>query len=79
MTDRLCLCDIGAKLRSLREVRGLSLAQVAEATGQAISRANLMKVEAGRVDTSLLKIAALARLYHISIDDLVGLTSAGSR
>ena len=60
---------LGAALRSARKTRGLSLAQVAEATG--ISRSLLSLIETGRSDITIGRLSRLARLYDIRMADLV--------
>ena len=60
---------LGAALRQARKARGLSLAQVAEATG--ISRSLLSLIETGQSDITLGRLNRLARLYEIRLADLV--------
>jgi transcriptional regulator with XRE-family HTH domain len=60
---------LGGALRSARKARGLSLTQVAEATG--ISRSLLSLIETGRSDITVGRLSRLARLYDIRIADLV--------
>jgi transcriptional regulator with XRE-family HTH domain len=61
--------DLGASLRSIRKSRGLSLAQVAAATG--ISRSLLSLIETGRSDITVGRLTRLALLYDIRVADLV--------
>jgi len=60
---------LGTALRSARKSRGLSLAQVAEATG--ISRSLLSLIETGRSDITIGRLSRLAQLYDIRLADLV--------
>jgi transcriptional regulator with XRE-family HTH domain len=60
---------LGAGLRHARKVRGLSLAQVAAATG--ISRSLLSLIETGRSDITIGRLNRLAQLYDIRLADLV--------
>jgi transcriptional regulator with XRE-family HTH domain len=60
---------LGAKLRLARKARGLSLAQVADAT--AISRSLLSLIETGRSDITIGRLNRLAQLYDIRVTDLV--------
>ena len=60
---------LGAALRRARNSRGLSLAQVAEATG--VSRSLLSLIETGRSDVTIGRLGRLARLYDIRLADLV--------
>ncbi len=61
--------ELGAALRRVRNARGLSLAQVAEATG--VSRSLLSLIETGRSDITVGRLSRLARLYDIRLADLV--------
>lgn len=64
---------IPERLKDLRVDRGLTLEQLAEATG--ISRAALGKYEGDEYkDISPFSIAALAKFYGVSSDYLMGLT-----
>jgi transcriptional regulator with XRE-family HTH domain len=60
---------LGGALRGARKARGLSLAQVADATG--ISRSLLSLIETGRSDITIGRLGRLARLYEIRMADLV--------
>lgn len=60
---------LGSALRSARKSRGLSLTQVAEATG--ISRSLLSLIETGRSDITMGRLSRLGRLYDIRLADLV--------
>jgi transcriptional regulator with XRE-family HTH domain len=57
-------------LRTLRAERGLSLSDVARATG--ISSSFLSLVEQGRSDITIGRLIRLAELYDIELPDLVG-------
>jgi transcriptional regulator with XRE-family HTH domain len=61
--------ELGAALRRARNSRGLSLAQVAEATS--ISRSLLSLIETGRSDITIGRLGRLARLYELRLADLV--------
>lgn len=60
---------VGARLRDIREARGASLAEVAEATG--LSRSFLSLVERGESDISFGRLHRLINHYGIHITDLV--------
>ena len=60
---------LGAALRGIRNSRGLSLSQVAEATG--VSRSLLSLIETGRSDITVGRLSRLARLYDVRLADLV--------
>jgi transcriptional regulator with XRE-family HTH domain len=76
-SDAAPLNGLGAALRGLRRSRGLSLAEVADAT--AISRSFLSLVETGRSDITIGRLTRLVQFYGISITDLVPEAAAGSR
>ena len=61
--------DLGERIRILRKDRGLSLSDVAEATG--ISTSFLSMVENGRSDITTGRLIKLARYYGLSIADLL--------
>ena len=60
---------LGAALRAARTRRGLSLAQVAEATG--ISRSLLSLIETGRSDITIGRLNKLSLLYDVKLSDLL--------
>jgi transcriptional regulator with XRE-family HTH domain len=60
---------LGATLRGIRNARGLSLTQVADATG--VSRSLLSLIETGRSDITIGRLSRLAQLYDIRLADLV--------
>lgn len=62
--------QVGPRLRSLRQGRGLSLAQLSERTG--ISVSTLSRLETGARVPGLEHLVALARVHEVSLDDLVG-------
>jgi XRE family transcriptional regulator, regulator of sulfur utilization len=61
--------ELGARLRQLRKARGLSLADVAEATG--ISASFLSMVEKGKSDITITRLMRLVRWFGVSVADLV--------
>jgi len=61
--------DLGRRLRHLRTTRGLSLAEVAEATG--ISPSFLSVVENGQSDITVSRLMRLVHWYGVSIADLL--------
>jgi transcriptional regulator with XRE-family HTH domain len=61
--------SIGSTLRARRRARGLSLADVAEATQ--ISASFLSLVENGRSDITIARLSRLVDFYGISITDLL--------
>jgi transcriptional regulator with XRE-family HTH domain len=61
--------DLGSRLRQLRRARGLSLSEVAEATG--ISPSFLSIVENGQSDITVSRLMRLVHWYGVSIADLL--------
>lgn len=60
---------MGARLRSLRKGRGLSVRQVAEATG--ISASFLSLVETGRSDITIGRLVRLVEFFEVSLLELL--------
>jgi transcriptional regulator with XRE-family HTH domain len=58
------------RLRELREERGLTQAQVAEAIG--VTESSISFYESGKKQPSLDKIIKLADYYNLSLDKIVG-------
>lgn len=70
MTDLAAVIDtVGPRLRALREQRGVTLAEVAAATG--ISVSTLSRLESGLRRPTLELLLPLARFHESTIDDLV--------
>lgn len=67
----------GARLRRLRNDRGLTLAEVEETTG--ISASTLSRLESGRRRATLELLLPLARVYGTTLDELVHAPSADPR
>ncbi|WP_213451409.1 helix-turn-helix domain-containing protein [Rhizomonospora bruguierae] len=66
---------VGPRLRALRRHRGVTLADLARATG--ISESTLSRLEAGQRRPTLELMLLLARAHHIPIDELVGAPETG--
>lgn len=62
----------GAKLRRLRQLRGLSLSDVHERTG--ISRAQISKIENGKADPRMSTVTELLTCYGASLSDVEATT-----
>jgi XRE family aerobic/anaerobic benzoate catabolism transcriptional regulator len=73
------LQELGARLRTLRAERRISLAQLARSAG--VSRRYLTEAEAGRANTSLLVLARLAEALGVSAAELLasGARAGGER
>src|SRR6516164_2418583 len=66
---------VGPRLRSLRERRGTTLAELSEATG--ISVSTLSRLESGGRKPTLELLLALARAHQVPLDELVGAPAPG--
>jgi transcriptional regulator with XRE-family HTH domain len=66
---------VGERLRTLRQRRGMRLADVAEQTGIGVS--TLSRLESGARRASLELLLPLARAYRVPLDDLVGAPASG--
>ncbi|MDT0331496.1 helix-turn-helix domain-containing protein [Nocardiopsis lambiniae] len=66
---------VGPRLRALRRERGVTLADLAEATG--VSESTLSRLESGRRRATLELLLPLARTYDVPLDDLVGAPRTG--
>lgn len=69
------LGQVGPRLQALRARRGVTLAEVSAGTG--ISKSTLSRLETGRRRPSLELLLPLARMYQVSLDDLVGAPETG--
>ncbi|MBF4994536.1 helix-turn-helix transcriptional regulator [Arthrobacter gandavensis] len=68
--DRSVVAGIGSRLRSLRAARGKTLTEVADATGMSLS--TLSRLESGQRRATLELLLPLARIYAVTLDELVG-------
>ncbi len=66
---------MGPRLRALRRDRGITLADLAAATG--VSESTLSRLESGQRRATLELLLPLARLYDVPLDDLVGAPRTG--
>ncbi|MFC7530821.1 helix-turn-helix domain-containing protein [Actinoplanes sp. GCM10030250] len=66
---------VGARLKSVRTRRRLTLTGVAEATG--ISKSTLSRLENGQRRPTLELLLALSQAYRVPLDDLVGAPDVG--
>src|SRR5579864_2674222 len=69
------LVAVGPRLRSIRQRRGATLAELSETTG--ISVSTLSRLESGGRKPTLELLLALARAYHVPLDELVGAPPPG--
>ncbi|KNE79729.1 MULTISPECIES: helix-turn-helix domain-containing protein [Streptomyces] len=68
------LAAVGARLRAVRERRGVTLAGVSRATG--ISTSTLSRIETGRRKPTLEVVLRLAKEFAVSLDELAGTAPA---
>src|ERR1700750_776079 len=66
---------VGPRLRSIRQQRGATLAELAETTG--ISVSTLSRLESGGRRPTLELLLALARAHQVPLDELVGAPPPG--
>jgi transcriptional regulator with XRE-family HTH domain len=66
---------VGPRLRTLRQNRGATLAQLSKATG--ISVSTLSRLESGGRKPTLELLLALARAHQVPLDELVGAPATG--
>jgi transcriptional regulator with XRE-family HTH domain len=64
---------LGQRIRELRERQGMSQAALARTLGASINAINMLEVGSTRAP-HIDRLIALADLFHVSLDYLVGLT-----
>jgi transcriptional regulator with XRE-family HTH domain len=69
------LDQVGPRLKRIRTQRGVTLAELSEATG--ISRSTLSRLENGQRRPSLELLLPLAQTHRVPLDDLVGAPEVG--
>ncbi len=69
MADKQLLTNFGKRIRHLRTARGLSQEQLAELTG--FHRTYIGMIERGERNLSLSNIGAFAKVFEMSISDLM--------
>jgi transcriptional regulator with XRE-family HTH domain len=69
------LADVGPRLRRIRTGRGVTLTQLAAATG--ISKSTLSRLEAGQRKPSLELLLPIAQAHQLPLDELVGAPELG--
>ena len=75
MDASLPLGVVGVRLRSLRTARRVTLARVSADTG--ISVSTLSRLESGQRKPTLELLMPLARIYGVTLDELVGAPATG--
>ncbi|ONI75105.1 XRE family transcriptional regulator [Actinosynnema sp. ALI-1.44] len=74
-SDDEVLDTVGPRLRALRRDRGITLADLAAATG--VSESTLSRLESGQRRATLELLLPLSRTYDVPLDDLVGAPRTG--
>ncbi|MBB2987305.1 helix-turn-helix domain-containing protein [Terracoccus luteus] len=69
------LAAVGPRLRQVRQERGVTLAELSEATG--ISVSTLSRLESGQRRATLQLLLPLAQAHRVPLDDLVGAPATG--
>ena len=69
------LAEVGARLRQVRTRRGVTLTDLAAATG--ISKSTLSRLESGQRKPSLELLLPIAQAHRIPLDELVGAPEIG--
>ncbi len=69
------LADVGPRLKRIRAQRGVTLAELAEATG--ISKSTLSRLEAGQRRPNLELLLPIAQAHQVPLDQLVGAPEVG--
>jgi transcriptional regulator with XRE-family HTH domain len=74
-TISAALDGVGPRLKRLRSLRGISLADLSEMTG--ISKSTLSRLETGQRRPSLELLLPLAQAYRVPLDEMVGAPEVG--
>lgn len=69
------LAEVGPRLKRARALRGVTLTELAAATG--ISKSTLSRLEAGQRKPSLELLLPIAHAHRIPLDELVGAPATG--
>jgi transcriptional regulator with XRE-family HTH domain len=69
------LAEVGPRLKRIRARRGVTLTQLAAATG--ISKSTLSRLESGQRKPSLELLLLIAQAHQVPLDDLVGAPEVG--
>jgi transcriptional regulator with XRE-family HTH domain len=69
------LAEVGPRLKRIRTERGVTLAELAEATG--ISKSTLSRLESGQRKPSLELLLPIAQAHQVPVDELVGAPEIG--
>ena len=69
------LAEVGPRLKRIRVSRGVTLTQLAAATG--ISKSTLSRLESGQRKPSLELLLPIAQAHQVPLDELVGAPEIG--
>ena len=69
------LAEVGPRLKRLRARRGVTLTELAAATG--ISKSTLSRLETGQRKPSLELLLPIAQAHQVPLDELVGAPEVG--
>ena len=69
------LDGVAPRLRRIRELRGLTITEITERTG--ISKSTVSRLETGQRRPTLELLLALAHVYRVPLDELVGAPDVG--
>lgn len=69
------LAEVGPRLRRVRDERGMTLTELAAATG--ISKSTLSRLESGQRKPSLELLLPIAEAHQVPLDELVGAPEVG--
>lgn len=69
------LAEVGPRLKQIRVRRGLTLTELAAATG--ISKSTLSRLETGQRKPSLELLLPIAQVHQVPLDELVGAPEVG--
>jgi len=69
------LAEVGPRLKRVRVRRGVTLTELAAATG--ISKSTLSRLETGQRKPSLELLLPIAQAHHVPLDELVGAPEVG--
>lgn len=75
MTIESALAEVGPRLRRVRRQRGVTLAELSEATG--ISKSTLSRLESGQRKPSLELLLPISAAHQVPLDELVGAPQVG--
>jgi transcriptional regulator with XRE-family HTH domain len=67
--SKLSKADIGARVRSLRDERGLTQAKLAAALG--LTQSNVSAMERGDRGLTIHQAVKLAKILHVTVDELL--------